>query len=277
MKPTNCAAFGIFILLFGSAITAPAQTALVEGNLVKIYPGDATPRTLDGTEFPPQLPNTNSQQLWTIRNVAVSGVLNVTTVTMTGPDAARFTPILGGNNINPGQQLFFSLFASKPAPGNLNATVNVHSNDPTFPIYAFSIHVPIVAEFDIPSTQVQPFADNGSATAKENPKTGLWDLKVKCRFTNLGPDKSPGGDAVLFLSNTPYVTLTSLSLGTYHYKKIKFDGSFDGGEKYFKTKIKGITNANTYQYLIVVNDNSPEQRDVWPYGNGAALHLELGS
>ncbi len=123
----------------GQGITAPEIN--ITGNGTTILAGDLTPSTADGSDFGNILVSTSDPQVFVIDNSAGSGILTITAVAVSGPQAAEFV-VAGVTfplNIAAGGNASFTLTFTPSTIGLREATVTINNNDANEAVYDFAV------------------------------------------------------------------------------------------------------------------------------------------
>jgi|GEM_PF-6478772 len=139
----------------------PSNDLEVRGNDVVLLNGDATPRTLDGTNF-----GTNPASMmlplnhaFVVKNIGAA-TIHLNTITLTGSGAAAY--LLPSNptfpdTIPPGDSTSFWVSFQPSTDGTFNATVNIANDDPNENPYTFDV---TGVSADIPGQEIS-VAGNG--------------------------------------------------------------------------------------------------------------------
>ncbi len=124
-------------------VGTPTSDLVVQGNSVTIANGDATPSTVDGTNFGTLLVGSSPiVTTFTLKNLG-NAALNLTgspAVQISGTNASDFSiSAAAGNPVAVGSSTTFNAQFSPASTGVKNATISIPSNDPLNPNYTFAI------------------------------------------------------------------------------------------------------------------------------------------
>jgi len=189
------------VVLFGglgaASQTASAQSLQVYGGNLVIVADSFLTSPVDSTESPIIGVGSGHTFTFRTRNVANSGTLNVSNVTVTGPDAASFK-MHGPINylVGAGQTAFFNVSFYPMTMGDKTATVTVVSNDPSNPNYSFKIKGR--ALYNAPPLVNLEAGPGSKAVMKLNKRTGNYDLTLTLNTFNLSPIPSRGGNLIIY-------------------------------------------------------------------------------
>jgi trimeric autotransporter adhesin len=111
----------------------------VRGNGITIVSADVTPSTTDSTDYENICLNSPAtSRTYTIENIGAD-TLNVSSIILTGPDAAMFSVVGAPTNVAPSSNATFTVSFTPSSVGMKMATVNINSDDCDEALYNFDI------------------------------------------------------------------------------------------------------------------------------------------
>ncbi|MFK7797784.1 MAG: choice-of-anchor D domain-containing protein, partial [Aureispira sp.] len=110
----------------------------VTGNSAGIVDGDATPSTIDGSDFGNVAVSTSALQTFVINNTGTAA-LNITSIVVSGAQASDFVVSGAPASVAAGASANFTLTFSPSAAGTRNATVTINNDDADEAVYDFAV------------------------------------------------------------------------------------------------------------------------------------------
>lgn len=110
----------------------------LQGNTVDIIDGDNTPSTDDFTDFGSVNVNTGFQRIFTIQNTGTS-TLNITSISVTGANAAEFVVSGAPASVTAGNSSTFTVTFTPTTSGTRSAVIHVNNDDSDESDYDFAV------------------------------------------------------------------------------------------------------------------------------------------
>lgn len=117
----------------------------VTGNSVAITDGSTTPSLLNNTDFGSTSNPGSISKYYSIQNTG-TGNLNISNITISGPDASAFTATnyFSNTNLGAGQSMSFKVIFNGSSAGLKTATVNINTNNCDIPVYDFAVQANVL-------------------------------------------------------------------------------------------------------------------------------------
>ena len=264
-------------IILSAGAEAMAQHLAVVGNATAIPSGFIAPEIINGTLFPLADLGSASQAAFDIVNLSDSALLNITTVTLSGPNSGEFVlDVAPVGSIQPWNRATLAInFFPTSVGNNKQATVNITSNDLNHPAFTFAIGATAV-DAVLGKSDLSANLGTTEPVLTLNQKTDLFSLKWKLEIRN--NEVAPSGKGTAFIYGTNYPGFVDLSdsansvlLGSVPFKSVKGSQPGRPGSRKITAKLKKLPgDSNQFSQLVVIVLGANEFEDPY-YNNSLAV------